>query len=69
VQIGAVNSRQTADKLLADLKSMSMSGYVVPAGSLFKVRAGPFGDRAAADQAQTKLKSRFGGSPFVVKEP
>jgi hypothetical protein len=69
VQIGAVNSRQTADKLLADLKSMSMSGYVVPAGSLFKVRAGPFGDRAAADQAQTRLKSRFGGSPFVVKEP
>lgn len=69
VQIGAVNARQTADKLLADLKAMSMSGYIVPAGSLFKVRAGPFPDRAAADQAQAKLKSRFGGSPFVVKEP
>jgi tetratricopeptide (TPR) repeat protein len=69
VQIGAVNARETAEKLLADLKSMSMTGYVVPAGSLFKVRAGPFGDRAAADQAQAKLKARFGGSPFVVKEP
>jgi len=69
VQIGAVNSRETADKLVTDLKSMSLSGYIVPAGSLFKVRAGPFADRAAADQAQAKLKSRFGGSPFVVKEP
>jgi len=69
VQIGAVNSRETAEKLLADLKGMSMAGYIVPAGSLFKVRAGPFGDRAAADQAQAQLKARFGGSPFVVKEP
>ena len=54
---------------VADLKGMSMSGYIVPAGSLFKVRAGPWADRPAADQAQAKLKSRFGGSPFVVKEP
>jgi len=69
VQIAAVNSREAAEKLVANLKSMSMSGYVVPAGSLFKVRAGPWTDRTAADQAQAKLKSRFGGSPFVVKEP
>jgi len=69
VQIAAVNTRSAAEKLVADLTSMSISGYIVPAGSLFKVRAGPWADRPAADKAQARLKSRFGGSPFVVKEP
>ena len=69
VQLAAVNSQAAADKLLADLKSLSLPGYVVPAGALYKVRAGPFADRAAADAAKAKVKTRFGGSPFVVQEP
>jgi hypothetical protein len=69
VQIAAVNTQAAADKLLADLKAASIPGYLLPAGSLLKVRAGPFADRAAADAAREKLKARFGGSPFVVQEP
>jgi len=69
VQIGAVNTQAAADKLLGDLKGAGFTAYVVQVGKLYKVRAGPFPDRAKAVDAVARIKARLGGSPFVVPEP
>jgi hypothetical protein len=69
VQIGAVNTQAAADKLLADLKAAGFSGYVAKEGGLFKVRAGPWPDRAQAQQAAEQIRARLRKSPFLVKEP
>jgi hypothetical protein len=69
VQVGAVANQAAADRLLATLKAAGLSGYAVKSGSLLKVRAGPYPDKAAAQAAVPKVKNAVGGSPFVVKEP
>jgi tetratricopeptide (TPR) repeat protein len=69
VQIGAVNTQAAADKLAADLKTAGFTSYVVKDGQLFKVRTGPFSDRAKAQAAAAQVRSKVGGAPFVVKEP
>ena len=35
---------------------------------LFKVRVGRYADRTQAQRVATELKSKLGGSPFVVEE-
>jgi hypothetical protein len=69
VQIGAVNTRAAADKLAQDLKGAGFAPYVVKDGALFKVRTGPYPDRARAQAVAAQVRGRLGGSPFVVKEP
>ena len=69
VQVGAVATQAAADRLLATLKAAGLKGYAVKDGSLLKVRAGPYPDRAAAQAAVPKVKNTVGGSPFVVQEP
>jgi hypothetical protein len=69
VQIGAVNTQAAADKLAADLKGAGFTPYVVKDGALFKVRTGPYPDRARAQTAAAKVRGKLGGAPFVVKEP
>jgi cell division septation protein DedD len=69
VQVGAVNSQAAADKLAADLKRAGYTSYVVKEGSLFKVRTGPWPDRAKAQSMAAQVRGKLGGSPFVVKEP
>lgn len=69
VQVGAVNTQAAADKLLASLKSSGFPTYLVREGALFKVRAGPYADRASAGIAAEKIRTTLRASPFVVKEP
>jgi tetratricopeptide (TPR) repeat protein len=69
VQAGAVNTQAAADKLVADLKTAGFAAYVVRQANLFKVRVGPYPDRAQAQTALPAVRRAVGGSPFVVKEP
>jgi tetratricopeptide (TPR) repeat protein len=69
VQIGAVNTEAAARTLVANLTAAGFTGYVVQEKNLFKVRAGPWPDRAQAQQALARVKQKLGGAPFVVKEP
>jgi hypothetical protein len=69
VQVGAVTSQAAADKLAGSLKAAGIPSYVAKDGSTFKVRAGPYPSRDAAQAAVAKVKAAAGGSPFVVKEP
>ena len=69
VQVGAVNTQAGADKLARQLKSAGFPSYVVQESALFKVRAGPYADRAKAVAAAEQIRKKLGHSPFVVKEP
>jgi hypothetical protein len=69
VQVGAVNNQAAADRLSSTLKGAGYQAYVVKEGSLFRVRAGPYPDRAAAVAAAEQIRRKLGHSPFVVKEP
>lgn len=69
VQVGAVNTQAAADKLSKDLKDAGFTAYVVKEGPLFKVRTGPFPDRAKALQVAEQVRRKLNRSPFVVKEP
>ena len=68
VQVGAVNAQAAADKISSDLKGAGFTPYVVKEGGLFKVRAGPYADRAKATTAAEQIRKRLGHSPFLVKE-
>jgi hypothetical protein len=68
VQVGAVNNQAGADKLSGDLKTAGFTPYVVKEGALFKVRVGPYPDRAAATRAAEKIRTTMRHSPFVVPE-
>lgn len=69
VQVGAVNTQAAADRVASDLTDAGFTAYVVRDAGLFKVRAGPYPDRAAAQQAAEQIRRKVGGSPFIVKEP
>ena len=69
VQVGAVNTRAAADQMAQRVKSAGFTPYVVEEGGLFKVRAGPYADRPAAQRAAEQIRTRLRTSPFVVKEP
>ncbi len=69
VQVGAVNTEAAAAKLVADLKAAGFAAYVVRQANLFKVRVGPYPDRAQAQTVLSAARRAVGGSPFVVKEP
>lgn len=68
VQVGAVNSQAAADKLSGDLKAAGFTPYTVVEGALFKVRVGPYPDRAAATKAAEKIRTTMRHSPFLVAE-
>ena len=67
VQLSAVGSRPTADELAAKVRAAGYPVQVVEEGGLFKVRAGPWSERAPAEQAIATLRTRFGGAPFLVR--
>lgn len=69
VQVGAVNTQTAADKLAGQLQTAGFPSYVVKESALFKVRAGPYTDRATAAAAAERIRRKLGHSPFVVKEP
>lgn len=69
VQVAAVNTQAAADKVAGDLRGAGFTPYIVREGSLFKVRAGPYPDRARASAAAEQIRQKLRHSPFVVQEP
>ncbi|MEP6571260.1 MAG: SPOR domain-containing protein [Gemmatimonadota bacterium] len=68
VQVGAVKTQAAADKLVASLKSAGFPAHVMHEAKLLKVRVGHFADRTAAQAQAATIKSKVGGSPYVVPE-
>ncbi len=70
VQVGAVRSPTAANELMRRLTQYGYQPRAVrdPDG-LLKVRVGPYRTRAEAQRVAATLKTRLGGSPFVVEEP
>ena len=69
VQVLATRSRQAADDYLPRVTPLGYPTEVVAEGEWFKVRVGPFTDRAGAQAAVDRIKRQLGGTPFVVHEP
>ena len=70
VQVLAGKSAPQVDEMLTRLKGLGYTAHVVRDSSGYlKVRVGPYVSRDAAQRAQTQLKTRLGGQPFVVEEP
>lgn len=70
VQVLAGKSAPQIDEMLNRLKGLGFSAHVVrDSTGYLKVRVGPYASRDAAQRAQTQLKARLGGQPFVVEEP
>jgi hypothetical protein len=69
VQVGAMRSAAAANDLMRRLTQYGFQARVVrdPDG-LLKVRVGPYQTRVEAQRASSRLKTRLGGSPFVVEE-
>ncbi len=68
VQVAALSTQEAADRTAGDLRRWGYEVQVVRDGGLFKVRAGRFTQRGEADEAVSIIRSRLGGSPFVVTE-
>jgi predicted Zn-dependent protease len=69
VQISAVGTSAAADDVAAKAEKLGYPAVIVRERGLYKVRAGAFPTREAAQAAVAKLKASLGGSPFVVAEP
>jgi cell division septation protein DedD len=71
LMIGAYSTRAVADAQMTKLKQLDVPAFVlVPAAGspdkLFKVRVGPYADRADAAQVSTRLQ-RQGYSPLISR--
>jgi DedD protein len=68
VQVGAFGSAETARRLVGELNGAGYSAFVSPVNrggkTLYRVRVGPQGDRAGAEQLAPRLKAR--GLPAAV---
>lgn len=69
VQAIAAPTRAKADEVVAVLTGLGYATVVVREGGFFKVRAGPFATRGDAGAAQTRIRGRLGGQPFIVSVP
>ena len=69
VQVAAVRTAAAANDLMRRLTQYGYQARAVrePDG-LLKVRVGPYPSRTEAQRAAATLKTRLGGSPFVVEE-
>jgi cell division septation protein DedD len=68
VQIAAVATQAAAEGIAARARGAGFTTVTVQEKGLYKVHAGEFATRAEAQAAAGRLKSRVGGSPFVVAE-
>jgi hypothetical protein len=68
VQIAAVSTAAAADEIMQGLHRQGYEPHVVrDSDGLLKVRVGRFANRAEAQALAAELKSKLGGSPFVVE--
>lgn len=68
VQLAAVTTQAAADAAVKQVATLGYRAVAVREGGLYKVRAGSFAVRADAQAAANTLKSRLGGTPFVVSD-
>jgi DedD protein len=72
VQLIAYDNRARAQRMAEDLRESNYAAFVMPVqsatGTLYRVRVGPFGTRAEADNALRKLKT-VTSDPTVVAQP
>lgn len=68
VQVAAVGTAAAADALVKKAKALGYTTVIVRERGLYKVRAGGFATREAAQQAAKTLQAKLGGSPFVVAD-
>lgn len=70
VQLGSFANRVTADRLVNDLSGSGHNAFVMPVKSgtatLYRVRIGPFADRAAANDALRGVKGRVANAAVVA---
>ncbi|HVF15456.1 MAG TPA: SPOR domain-containing protein [Steroidobacteraceae bacterium] len=70
VQLGSFSSRATADRLVKDLSQQGQSAFVMPVKSsnstLYRVRIGPFAERAMANKALSEVKGRIANAAVVA---
>ncbi len=65
VQTDAVSSKANADRRVAELKAKGFDAFVTT-GPPFRVRIGPFAQKAAAEQVARSLKDSKGNLPSVI---
>jgi DedD protein len=68
LQVNAFRSRENADKEVAQLKTKGYPAFVAPgqAGGLFRVRVGPYAQRADADRVAARMRQE-GMKPSVTR--
>lgn len=69
IQVSAVRTASAAQSIATKLKGRGLAAMVVEDGGLYKVRVGSYSTRADAIAALPGIKSKLGGSPFVVAGP
>ena len=73
VQLGAFKSEAEANKLRDRVKGISVAAFVDRSGNgeqtLWRVRAGPYAQRAGAEAARTTLKQRLQTDGMIVTQP
>jgi cell division septation protein DedD len=69
VQVAAVATPGAADDAADAAEKLGYPAVIVRERGLYKVRAGAFPTREAAQAAAARIKSRMGGTPFVVAIP
>jgi DedD protein len=70
VQIGSFSREDTAERLVAELRSSGQAAFVMPlvraqGSTLYRVRVGPMKDRASAEAALGALKGKAPGATVV----
>ncbi len=68
VQITAVRNVATAQSIAGKLKARGFDVVIAEEGGLYKVRIGSYSSKADAVAALPDIKTKLGGSPFVVTE-
>lgn len=72
VQLAAFGNETDANKMRDRLRQLGFDGYVddIPSGSgkLYRVRAGPVNDRAAAEQLKTQVAAKMKISGIIVTQ-
>ncbi len=66
LQFGAFSTKGAADSVVRDLKGKGYTASAVSSGTLFKVRMGPYADRAEADKMVGRL-TKDGYKPLVTR--
>jgi cell division septation protein DedD len=70
VQLGSFASRVTADRMVKDLSQQGQSAFVMPVKSgnstLYRVRIGPFAERAVANESLREVKGRIANAAVVA---